>query len=146
MYWELGDYLYLAAALEYLALQGERRYPEAQVRRFAAAQSLRRSLRAPLPLGERDGREAQLAAARVDLGEERFHAACAAGSGMSLQSVISDVLESRSLAVSEPLPQAQRRGSRARPRNSPDALTPREREVALLVALDYTDRQIAQAL
>jgi non-specific serine/threonine protein kinase len=146
MYWELGDYVSLAAALEYLALQGERGNPAAQVTLYAAAQSLRRSLSAPPPLGERAGSEEQLAAARIDLGDARFTAAWAAGSTMSVQSVIASVLEGRRLEGETPLPQPPPPGSRGRPPNAPPILTRREWEVARLVARDFTDRQIAAAL
>jgi non-specific serine/threonine protein kinase len=146
MYWELGDYLSLTAALEYLAAQGERGNPEAQVRLFAAAQSLRRSLVAPLPLYERDEVERQLAAARGQLGEPRFTTAWAAGLTMNLQSAIADVLKGRDLDGGRSPQQPQSRGARGRIPGPADALTPREWEVARLVAHNCTDRQIAAAL
>jgi non-specific serine/threonine protein kinase len=148
MYWELGDLVSLAAALEYLALQGERGKPEAQIKLFAAAQSLRKSLGVPLPLGERDGLEGHLAKAQDDLGESRFAAIWAEASTMSLQSVISDLLESSAAEPGKGLPgQVPRsQSSRGRTPGPVEALTPREWEVALLVARDFTDRQIAEEL
>jgi non-specific serine/threonine protein kinase len=146
MYWELGDYLALAAALEYLALQGEKGHAATQVTLFAAAQVLRRSRAAPLPPGERDGIAARLATARIDLGAEGFAAAWAAGSAMSLPAVIAGVLEGRPLDADTPLAQPQPRGARRRPPHPPDALTPREWQVARLAAGHCTDRQIAEAL
>ncbi|HEX6607344.1 MAG TPA: helix-turn-helix transcriptional regulator, partial [Chloroflexia bacterium] len=45
-----------------------------------------------------------------------------------------------------PLSQPQPRGARRRPPGPPDALTPREWQVARLAAGHCTDRQIAEAL
>jgi non-specific serine/threonine protein kinase len=146
MYWELGDYLSLTAAMEYLAAQGERGNPEAQVRLFAVAQALRRAIGAPLPLYERDGVAGPLAAAREQLGETRFTAAWAEGLTMSLQSVTAGILAGRELAGEDAALQPQSRGARGPTPGPADALTPREREVARLVARNCTDRQIAAAL
>jgi DNA-binding NarL/FixJ family response regulator len=52
----------------------------------------------------------------------------------------------RPLDADTPLAQPQPRGARRRPPHPPDALTPREWQVARLAAGHCTDRQIAEAL
>jgi non-specific serine/threonine protein kinase len=141
LYWELGDHRSLAAALEYLSGRDEAGEPQAHVRLLAAAHALRRSLGAPLPLGERDDVERQLSAARGALGQARFAAAWAEGAAMSLEQVVASALSAeRSTARMTPAAVSPRGLGRS------EALTRREREVAKLVARRYTDRQIADAL
>jgi predicted ATPase/DNA-binding NarL/FixJ family response regulator len=139
-YWEQGDHRSLASALEYLARRGETGHPEVQVRLFAAAHSLRKSIGAQAPAGERDDVERHLAAARAQLGEARFAATWAEGCAMSLEQVVS------TLDADRPAPGPAPAAPRKRGLGPSDELTRREREVALLLARGHTDRQIAEEL
>jgi non-specific serine/threonine protein kinase len=141
LYWDIGDRGALAGALEYLALQGERERPEAQVGLLAAAHALRASLGIALPLGERADVERAIAQVRTNLGPARFRAIWAEGEAASLEQVVERTLHGEHM---------RRRSSAAagagRGRAPAEALTAREREVARLLAREYSDRQIAHAL
>jgi predicted ATPase/DNA-binding CsgD family transcriptional regulator len=139
-YWERGDHRSLASALEYLAGRGDTGSPEERVRLLAAAHSLRESLGTPSPQSEGEDVERHLAAARAQLGEARFAATWAEGCAMSLEQVVSALEADRPAPV--PAPAAPRK----RGLGPSDELTRREREVAVLLARGYTDRQIAEEL
>ncbi len=141
LYWEQGDYFGLAAALEYLARQNDTGRLEEQVKLFAAAHCLRKSLGIPLAIGERDDIERHLGEARDRLGEAHFTAAWAEGCSMSLEQVVASVPND---GLSAPIPRPQTSSSRTT--GPPNALTRRELEVAKLLAQGYTDRQIAGEL
>src|SRR5262249_30058268 len=80
-----------------------------------------------------------LVAARTSLGERRLVAAWAEGRSMTLEQAIDCAL-----TLPEPSPAAL--SDQPAVDKPPDSLTPREREVAALVARGLTDAQIAEAL
>jgi non-specific serine/threonine protein kinase len=151
LYWEQEDHLAVAGALEYLAGRGGTGQAEERVKLLAAAATLRRSLGAPPPIGERDDIERHLAAARDELGEARFRVAWDEGAAMRLEQVVASALKLEQSATqpAPATPASMDSGASAARRRAPgpsDALTRREREVAVLLARGYTDRQIAAEL
>ena len=108
---------------------------------WGAAQAAREATGIALPPGERALHEPYLAAARSQLGEEAWEADLAEGRAMSLEEAVEYALSKEGTAPSTaPVPQ---KPSSDQP---PVALTPREKEVALLVAKDLSNRQIASEL
>ena len=133
--WDVRDLPGLASALEYLALYGGPQPIETQVRLCAAAHALRSYLGVPAPPGERDEIERQLRQARAQLGDAAFQSTWEAAGDVPTEQLVRDVL-----GHPQPGPHRGVRPGRGA------ALTPREREVALLLVEGATDRQIAQAL
>jgi DNA-binding CsgD family transcriptional regulator len=117
-------------------------------RLFGAAASLWESLAATLLPWFRGDYERGLAAARLQLGEAAFTAHWETGRAMPLARALEDALGSESSAA--PMGAAATPPDVARTRASAgsgaDALTPREREVAALVAQGHSNRQIAALL
>jgi non-specific serine/threonine protein kinase len=109
--------------------------PEHAAFTFAAAEAQRQAMGATLPPVDRARRDRGLASARGALGRKRFVSASTAGRAMPLNEVVALV---RSVATALAAP--------AEPRLPSDPLTRREREVAMLVARGYTNRQIAESL
>ena len=108
---------------------------------WGAAKLAREVTSIALPPAERALHEPYLAAARSRLGEAAWDDALAEGRSMSLEEAVDYVLsegESES-----PTSQAAEEPSAE---ELPTALTPREREVATLVARELTNRQIAACL
>jgi predicted ATPase/DNA-binding SARP family transcriptional activator/DNA-binding CsgD family transcriptional regulator len=103
---------------------------------WGAAQAAREITSIALPPGERALHEPYLASARSRLGESAWEAALAEGRAMSLDRAAEYALSEAETATSE------QPSSGAQPPN----LTPREQEVAVLVAQDLTNRQIASRL
>jgi predicted ATPase/DNA-binding SARP family transcriptional activator/DNA-binding CsgD family transcriptional regulator len=103
---------------------------------WGAAEASRQVTDIALPPGERALHEPYLASVRSQLGEEAWEAALAEGQAMSLQEAAQYALSEEESATPE------QPSSGAQPPN----LTPREQEVAVLVARNLTNRQIASDL
>jgi predicted ATPase/DNA-binding CsgD family transcriptional regulator len=106
---------------------------------FGAAEALREAIAFPMEVVDRAELDRDVAAVEAALGEAALRAAWSEGRAMPLEQ-----------AVEEALAGGARR-SRIEPgrrddAEAADALTPREREVAALVAQGLTNRQIAEAL
>jgi predicted ATPase/DNA-binding CsgD family transcriptional regulator len=140
MYGELGDRQGMARDLEGLAVvaaaQGE---PERALRLAGNAFALRQGLGAPNrpPIGAILDRH--LAQTRTNLGEVRSAAAWEAGRAMPLEQAIAEALR-----TATPDPPSYPTVAAAEPVLA--TLTPREREVAALVAGGLSNRAIAEAL
>jgi DNA-binding CsgD family transcriptional regulator/tetratricopeptide (TPR) repeat protein len=104
---------------------------------WGAAQAAREATGIALPPGERALHEPYLASARSQLGEEAWGAALAEGQAMSLEEAAQ-----YALAQEEGFATSEQPSSGAQAPN----LTPREQEVAVLVARNLTNRQIASQL
>lgn len=115
----------------------DRRDPGRAATLLAAATRIRDATAALTTLQEREQRNTEVNAVRSRLAPDAFEAAWNLGIGMTL--------EEAAAFDTAPAPQAARGGS-----SSPDprgsALTQREREIAELVALGLTNRQIAERL
>jgi predicted ATPase/DNA-binding CsgD family transcriptional regulator len=133
--WEVRELPALASALEYLALYGGPHKLDVQVRLCAAAHRLRLSARVPPPPAERSDLERQLARARAMLGQMAFESAWNAGGAAPLERIVADALSPPAAATS-----TGARGGRG------EALTTRERQVALLLVRGASDKQIARTL
>jgi non-specific serine/threonine protein kinase len=112
---------------------------ERGARLLGAAAALREAIGTPLWPVERERQERERASASHALGRARFDAAWAAGRQMTLAAAVADALA----GVTVPSALVTVVGVAQAP-VSP--LTPREREVATLVANGYTNRQIAETL
>jgi predicted ATPase/DNA-binding CsgD family transcriptional regulator len=137
---ELGIRMGMASCIGGLAgvATGEGR-PERAARLFGAAEALREAIAFPMEVVDRAELDRDVAAVEAALGEAALRAAWSEGRAMPLEQ-----------AVEEALAGGARR-SRIEPgrrddAEAADALTPREREVAALVAQGLTNRQIAEAL
>jgi DNA-binding CsgD family transcriptional regulator/tetratricopeptide (TPR) repeat protein len=135
---ELGDRRRTAACLEGLAAAASAR-GEAQrgARLFGAAEGLRERAGVTLPPPHRASHEPHVEAARARLDPDAFQAAWASGCAMPLDEAVGFALESS-------VPASVAAGSTRVPGSSP--LSPREREVAALIARGLTNRQIADEL
>jgi len=114
------------------------RSAEQAARAFGAADGLRDAIQAPLPVTDLALNAPSMDSARTVLGDEAYQAAWRAGRTLPLNEVVAGVL-----AVAESLVSATP--------STPDIthaqiLSPREREVAILVASGMTNRQIAEQL
>jgi non-specific serine/threonine protein kinase len=105
-------------------------------RLFGVSEGLREAIGAMLMPWIRPLHEGSIARARSALGQGAFEMALAEGRAMPLAEVVEYALR----AGEEPETEA------APTRRAQDPLTPREREVAGLVARGCTNRQIAEAL
>jgi predicted ATPase/DNA-binding CsgD family transcriptional regulator/transcriptional regulator with XRE-family HTH domain len=146
----IGQPLGIAACLEGFAgvaeLEGQ---PARAVRLFGAAAAIRGALGIP-PFGdERLDHECRLALARTQLGAATFDAAWMAGQAMTLEEAIAEA-ERIALETAPAQTAVQALGQAAQP--SPagadrlSTLTPRERQVLVLLAQGATNRAIADAL
>jgi len=129
----------IAACLEGLAaVASDQGWPERGARLFGAADALRRARHSPLPTAERAEYAPSLASVRARLGVAAFDAAWHAGQAMPVEEAVAYALATEP-HVDNTTPEA----SIAEPGA---ALSPREREVAALVAQGLTNRQIAERL
>jgi len=155
---DLGDRRRTAACLEGLAVTASTRgESERAARLFGAADALREAAGVTLPPPHRAIHEPRVAAVRAALRPEVFESAWTAGRAMSLEQAVRYALQRSSgewpVASGEPLVASEAPGSAATTSTRPSSLathdsslTPREREVAALVARGLTNRQIADAL
>jgi predicted ATPase/DNA-binding CsgD family transcriptional regulator/ribosomal protein S18 acetylase RimI-like enzyme len=111
---------------------------EEAARLFGAAEAIREAIGAPRWSAERSAYERGLATVRTGLDPQTFNVAWAGGRRLTIDAAIDAAL---SLQFGEPpVQKGVRRGREA------TALTPREREVATLVAQGLSNREIAKRL
>jgi DNA-binding NarL/FixJ family response regulator len=143
---ELGDRSGVAESLESLAaLDAAERLLELAVQLAAAAAGLRERIGAPLTPQGQVVLDGWLAPARKNLGVEAITRAWASGRAMSADAAVQLAL------APTPAPERERttRSSGRNGRRGPQpvaALSPREQEVAILLARGLSNRQIAQEL
>ncbi|MDR7555277.1 MAG: tetratricopeptide repeat protein [Armatimonadota bacterium] len=132
----VGDRWGIAECLEGLAgVAAAQERSEQAAQLFAAAAALRERLGTPLGPADRPRHERSVAAVRAMLGKRRFDAAWQAGQTSPVDVLIGELL------AEEPEPAA----TPAR-RRAPGPLSPRELEVAELIARGMTNQEIARAL
>ena len=139
---EMDDRVGIADSLDVLAwLANTAGEPARAARLFGAAGAVReRSGATSLPLWRAE-HERNLAATRARLGVEAFAAACAAGQSMTVEEAIEEALRDGGSAPEAVIPpQAESAAPVA------DPLSPREREVATLIAQGLTNGEIAERL
>jgi DNA-binding NarL/FixJ family response regulator len=135
-YLKLGMRADLASGLELLAgLACDQKEPECAVRLFSAASTIREDLDVPVPPVQRAARDQDLASARTALIAGQFASAWTVGRAMPLEQQLEHAASALVPTNAPPTPHL--------PQN---VLTRREREVAMLIARGYTNRQIAQEL
>jgi DNA-binding CsgD family transcriptional regulator len=117
--------------------------PDRALRLAGASSALRATLGVPLNAAARDSLEARLAPAWQALSSPLAEAAWQHGRGLSVEEAIGLVLEPMTPAVEPDHVAPTHDGASA---SVLSQLTPREREVAALVARGLTNRQIASSL
>lgn len=133
----------LIDALGYLATVAK--FPERAAELFGAAELLREQLQTPMPPVYRDDYQKYLLLARTQLDADRFNAAWAEGRALTLEQTIEfalieiEIPESLDAHTSTPSP-------RQAAKEQFGGLTPREREVAELIAQGKSNREIAKML
>jgi len=138
---ELGDRLTASESLEGLAcISGAEREAEWAARLFGAGEALREEVGSEHMPEEDALREPYLAAVRSRLDEAAWETAWAEGRAMSMEQAIDYALSERKPLTSLS-PEAEGSSSDEHP-----TLTPREKEVAVLVTHGLTNHQIAQEL
>jgi non-specific serine/threonine protein kinase len=137
---EIGDAWGMAGCVEGLgwasALQGA---PGRAARLFGAAEALREAVGMSRLPGLRANYERAVAAVRAQIDDASFQAAWAEGRSLTPDQVIQEILS----------PGAGAGGVQVRPAAAvlpASGLTPREREVAALIAHGFTSREIAERL
>jgi predicted ATPase/DNA-binding CsgD family transcriptional regulator len=139
---EMDDRLRVASCLDVLAWVAHAEGRAASAARwFGAAEAMRERSGAVSSVIWRAEHERNVAAARASLGEEAFAAAWAAGRALSVDAAIAEAL-----GGGEPAPTAATPPERVSAVTAADPLSPREREVAALIARGHTNRQIAEQL
>jgi len=136
LFWEVGDKRRVAKCFEALArvaaTQGQ---PEQAAQLFGAAEALREDIGAPLPPHDRSDHDRYVRSVRARLGKRASAAAWVAGRAMSAEEAVK-----YALVVADSAPPTGKAG------RGLGLLTPREQEVAVLIARGLTNRQIATAL
>jgi non-specific serine/threonine protein kinase len=141
VYRDQGDDVALIGALEYYGGRMGAHQAHAQVVLYAVARAARESLGVPALVAEQDDIDRHLRAARSELGEAGFAAAWSEGSAARLEDVVRAVLGEGSVNGHSHTVD----GGRRLPEQVA-GLTPREVEVARLLARGYTDQEIAEEL
>jgi len=139
--WDIGDSQWIGVALNYLASVAcdQHDYRRA-ARLLAATESVWAAFDSvPWPASCAD-HERAVSAVRSALGEAAFAAAFEQGQAMTLEAAVEDAL-SRADALPDAAPVGESPADREL-----SLLTPREREVAALVARGLTDAQLAEVL
>jgi DNA-binding NarL/FixJ family response regulator len=114
---------------------------EAVARLLGAAAAQRARLGAPMSAPERGAVEPRLSAARVELGQQAFEAAWEHGARMTLDEAVA-----YARALCDRAADAPSDAPRLAQGRRTDLLSPREREVAALLARGLTNAAIAEAL
>jgi non-specific serine/threonine protein kinase len=141
---DLGGRPQLAFVLERAAIVAAAHgLPDRALRLAGASSALRATLGVPLNAAARDSLEARLAPAWQALSSPLAEAAWQHGRGLSVEEAIGLVLEPMTPAVEPDHVAPTHDGASA---SVLSQLTPREREVAALVARGLTNRQIASSL
>ena len=118
-------------------------------RLFGAAEALRERVGAAPHLPWRSVHERQMEAAWVALGEAAFEKAWAEGRTLTLDQTIAYALAAEEEATPAATPAAAKASTTPARRSAgprPGGLSPRELEVALLIAQGHTNRRIAETL
>lgn len=123
------------------ALAGSLGQPARSARLWGAAEALREHIGAALSPVERRTYEPYMTASRASLGEEAWEEAWAEGREMTVEEAVD-----HALARETPAWQPRHHSPEPAPAGAPEALTYRELEIALLVAGERTNRQIAEEL
>ncbi|HEV7663120.1 MAG TPA: LuxR C-terminal-related transcriptional regulator [Chloroflexota bacterium] len=136
---ELGDLPGLAFVLERIAMVATHSQPERALHLAGACAALREHLGTPLSTAARSSLDERLAPAWQTLRRQDAERAWQEGRALSVEQAVSLALQPVIQGHTEPAPAATINPSVG-------LLTPREREVAALVARGLTNRQIAVAL
>jgi DNA-binding CsgD family transcriptional regulator len=134
LHYRVGDIAQLLNCVELLGgLACEQALPVRTARLLSSAAAIRQNTGVPMPPILQPAYERDLATARGALGKDRFTAAWAEGSAMTIDQLVEYACETDA-AVSQPHP------------SPTDPLSQRERQVVALLARGYTNRQIAEKL
>jgi DNA-binding CsgD family transcriptional regulator len=137
---ELGDQGGIAECLEGLSgVAAAQEEPSRAVRLWSAAEAMREAIGAPPPPGHRSLYETYLSAVRARMDQAAWVAAWAQGRAMTPEEAVG-------YALGEEEPTTPAAPEEAASGEPPEALTEREREVALLVARGLTNRQVSSEL
>ena len=132
---------FVAGLAEFAALAAAEGRPASALRLAGASAAVTQQTGVPIKPTERVRYERWLAAARQALGEEVAAEAWAEGYEMRLEQAIA-----YALALYEPAPAIVSTPAKPPPGQASDKLTPREREVAALIARGLSNRQIGRSL
>jgi predicted ATPase/DNA-binding NarL/FixJ family response regulator/transcriptional regulator with XRE-family HTH domain len=138
---QVSDWVFLVQAIRRSAAIAAEQRPRQAARLLGAAEGLRDHLGAVSPPTDRQTDEQVIAMIRAQLTAADLAVARAEGRALTLDQAVAEALASTeptgqpALVLETPLPTA-----------ALESLTPRERDVARLLARGYADRQIAAAL
>jgi non-specific serine/threonine protein kinase len=145
---DMGEREGIAECLERLAgAAASSEQSDSAARLLGAAESLRELIAAPVPRASRADYERDLAEVRAALDEPTFAARWAEGRALSLEHAVEEARALKSHAPAIRQPELAHPAQQVLPGRIPGGvLTPREREVASLIALGLSNRQIASRL